>query len=478
MKTSLRLVSLFLLALFLQGCSEDENLNPEKVQFTFNLSPINPDGGRLKTTDLPEGVSVLISIVTSAGTPVLTNHSITLLNFGGSYITTPLELAPGGYKVVDFMLVNSTSEVLYATPRSGSPLASIVSHALPNNFYVRKNNVTNIAMDVVDVSENEPEDFGYVGFNVNVVNPLRISVFVPTSTGTKLTTASAFLLLDGDTVRTYSVKSKVNLFSFTEDVNEEVTLVVIKDGFARYSRNFNYNDLMAELNSASLQIMMEPAFTFVAHGDKFGGYFEIGINGSEGHTISVDWGDGEADSYTFPPSESGHIVQIHNYANVEGHFVSVTGDINFIKSFYSHYGGGTVTKINPEHLPELNSFNLGMFKKCPRLIDLSHNSKLAEILIYKVDELENVILPVKNKIEYISLAKLPSLTVASIDDIINKVFNATVIDNRLRGTFNFGIEVDTEEGPVNVLVGPPSPESIEKLIQLRDTYKWNIYPEL
>jgi hypothetical protein len=137
------------LMLCLQSC-DDHGAQPEKqkVQFSFSAGATS-DNGRTRDTDLPENTHLRISIETSSGTPVFTNHEVKVLKAGDSYIADPVELMPGTYAITDFMITNN-GELLYATPKAGSPLSAFVTHAVPHNFTVTESSVANVNMQVID----------------------------------------------------------------------------------------------------------------------------------------------------------------------------------------------------------------------------------------------------------------------------------------------------------------------------------------
>src|SRR5690348_16913603 len=123
MKKLLTLLNALVILCLLYSCSEEEPMvQKEQVQFLLNV-PASDNSGRT-ASDLPEGVKLLISVANSSGS-VLTLHPVTILKLGDSYITEPLELPVGRYSVTDFLVANTT-EVLFATPKHGSPLAGAV----------------------------------------------------------------------------------------------------------------------------------------------------------------------------------------------------------------------------------------------------------------------------------------------------------------------------------------------------------------
>jgi hypothetical protein len=87
----------------------------------------------------------------------------------GYYISKPLSLVPGGYKLSKFLVVDASNTVVYATPTEGSTKAYLVNDPLPILFSVTKDNVTKVVPEVISVKNNTPEDFGYATFSFTEV---------------------------------------------------------------------------------------------------------------------------------------------------------------------------------------------------------------------------------------------------------------------------------------------------------------------
>lgn len=146
----------------------------------------------------------------------------------------PLEFDLGRYNVTDF-LIASGSEILYAVPKKNTPLAPLVVRPLPYSFNVLKGKLTNVAMEVVSTKGYAPKDFGYAAFNIEVVNPLSVTVFTSKGGETKLASAEAFLYdAEDKLIKTYDLGAKVNLLSFKGDVDASYKLVVRKPGYSLY----------------------------------------------------------------------------------------------------------------------------------------------------------------------------------------------------------------------------------------------------
>jgi hypothetical protein len=471
-----KILGLILLQCTFQTCTVNEPEIQKKEQVTFSFAPVGGDtGGRANGMSLPVGTTVVLSIQTTAGISVFNNKSISLLAFGDSYITSPIELVPNDYKITDFMLVNTSGQVIYATPKIGSPLAQLVSTPLPFQFTVAKNKVTSPVIEVVNVKTKKPEDFGYASFGVKTVELLPLSVFIKNLNGLTLTSANAFILKnDKDTLSTYSLKPEVNLFPFKEDPSATYKLVVIKEGYARYAKTFTYSTLISSIEGNALKIILEPAFTFIAHSTGFDGAFEIYRIGADSPSkIFIDWGDGS-------PQESLELKKSsdakHTYLNApfgSRYYVSVTGEIDKITSCGFYYGLSGISQINLENLPALKSFDVGF--NAPygvKTYDFSNNSNLEELTLSYISKTENVILPVNNKINSIWMDEIPTFKAESLNDLIEKLYNSVKASNRRNGN----LYLNNGDPANHNYVVPPSTESINKLRILKNQFGWKINP--
>jgi hypothetical protein len=155
----------------LNGChSEEEAIQPG--QFNFSYKPVTVAGGRTQELATPAFVSY--SFTKADGTVV--SDKIDLYEFNGSFVTQPQSLNPGEYTLHQFLILDTDSQTIYASPLQDSPLADLVEHPLPLAFIVTNGAVTNVVPEVLAVGDNTPEDFGYValGFEVVEVASLRI----------------------------------------------------------------------------------------------------------------------------------------------------------------------------------------------------------------------------------------------------------------------------------------------------------------
>lgn len=468
MKKLLYWIVFLLIGTTLQQCTDEESIGPEKVQFTFSLSSVSNEGGKVQWTELPQ--SLLLSVQNNANVPVFTLREIKLLRIGESFMTEPLELTQGYYKITDFLLVDDSAKVLYATPKYGSVLAKAVVHPLPYGFNVYKNKVTNVEMEVIDVQQQLPEEFGYASFSINSVNPIQLSVFIRTGTITTLTSANAYIVHTNDTIKKSTLIAGINMISFAGNPQDEYRLIVSKSGYNPYVNDFVYAELINSLNNLPLKVYLEPAtFTMLAFTDGYGGTtyaFDFAVGMTEG-SIIVDWGDGTSSTGTS-----------HIYAAAGTYLVTVSGDLDKITDFYSFYGQGRMDAINVSGLTEVVDFRFGLTPRTPKVIDLSNNKKLEFVMLTDLVQMERLILPVEAPMWLVDISGPNQLSVAAIDEIVNAVYQSAVLHSEQSGRFLLyanWTDASTPQAP-HPMVGPPSAEALTQLRALRDTYGWSIAP--
>ncbi|MBL0745352.1 hypothetical protein [Chryseolinea lacunae] len=470
MKNALfRLVLVLAMSITLLRCADKgEDLSPVKVQFTCSFSALDIAGGRVETGESP--TTLLLSLQNNAGAPVITRKEIKLLRVGNSFLADPLELAPGYYRITDFLLVADPSVVLYATPRGNSPLARAVNHPLPYGINVYRNNVTNVDMEVVDVTTRTPEEFGYVAFSINVVNPLRLSVFRLEGNHQILTSAKAAILHGTDTVKKFVLDATLNTISFQGDTAATHRLAVTKPGYISYAKDFVYSKLG---NLPWKILLVQPLFTIAARVDADHGSnpYRMMLNG-ENVSLQINWGDGTTQAVLIDNPLNPAFLE-HTYPGNGSYLIKVTGDLDKITTFYSFYGQGSVNDLNVHGLSNLESFIFGL-TYCPPVVDLRYNPNVTFLNMPGLRQLEDLLLPDDSHIQYIDISGPNLLTTADIDSIINTVHRGAVVHNiNTAGAFKLPASFMNENGPA---IGPPSPASLAKLRELRDVYHWGIVP--
>ncbi|MBX2955394.1 MAG: hypothetical protein KF846_04525 [Cyclobacteriaceae bacterium] len=468
---------LVLLCATLQHCVEEgQDLNPVSIQFTCVISGQSPEGGRQHGV---EPTTLRVSLEDNDGNVVFTLKEIQLLKLGDAYITEPLELLQGYYRITDFLLV-ADNQVQYATPRRDSPLAQFVNSPLPYGLWVSKNSSLTVAMEVIDVTQQAPEDFGYASFFINVINVFEIAVFTSGEQGYSLTDATVRILKNDEVVKlpigtpaVFSTNYRSRAIFFPGNPDDTYLLEVKKEGYATYRKWFIPRELIASLNNLPLKVYLVPSvFTMLAYVDEQSHpdfTFEFYLSGEPGK-ITIDWGDGTHTAHELMNSRSD---LVHTYASSGNYPIAVTGDLDKITGLGSYYSWGRMDELNIQGLTGLQSFSFGLTNRSPKVIDLRHNHNLEIISFPNLDDLENVILPMEGKYNSIEIHGPNQLSTTSIDKIIGTVFES-VSRNKRSGFFAFASEWYNE---FDTMIGPPSSTALEKLRVLRDVYNWEIRPD-
>jgi hypothetical protein len=472
MKRNIILLITLLTGILLFSCNEQELIPPGKIQLVLNFNSIDASTGRV-TSRMEDATNLIVSISKTNGEIIFERRKFDLLKIGDNYVSIPIDLPRGGYKLTDFMILNAKNEILFATPKSGSELAGLVKSPLPVYFGIIDNKISNVSVEVISTEYKRPELFGYVSFGIKLTNTedLSISVIASNVTGTLSFLSSNVIILDEnkDTIYNQILPAKVNRIFFNGKPDKNYQLVVIKQGYSKYLKEFKLSELIQELEEKPLLVTLLPALTFrtwiESYNHELEGFsFSFTSGGLTGKSLLVDWGDGTEKQIVSLGEEI-----IHVYDSNEPRFVSVTGDLTAITDLYFYYGFGPVSEISLIHLLNLKDFRMG-FQRGPNEIDFSKNSKLETIdVLTSIERLDITYNPiVKN------LSVGTGLSTESIDKLIETLY-LNVQANSIYGGVLYFPKYNEETGKEE-MVGPPSMSSISKLQYLETYFKWNIYP--
>lgn len=457
---------LFLVAVFLQGCKEEDNNLTGNGDIQFVLDPTGIDG-QVQSEDLPEGAYLIVSIQKADGSAVSTRKEVSLVQHGDKLISDPVALPVGDYKLTDFWVVGSGG-VMYATPRALSHLAEWVDRPLPFSFAVTNEVLMKEVVQAIDVSASNPADLGYVSFGLDVIRRFGLSVFIPEDDGLALTSGEAFILRDDDTLHIHSLAAQVNTIIFEEEPDESLELVVIKDGYGRYARAFTFNQLKAELKGNPVTAVLAPALTLVADVPDYvaGSSYNFSVAAPEG-SLTIDWGDGSSEIL---PVEANHILE-HNYEQEGRYFISIKGDLETVIGLGFVADHSRITRIDLQHLTELNFFAMAETGISPSVMDFTNNKKLQDVTLVYMPELEQIILPAGLELKALDIVGPNNLTTHDMDGVIDIVYQSALQYNTQDGYFQL------HDLFTNEMVGPPSAAGLVKLAILRDEYSWFVKPD-
>ncbi|HEY0654169.1 MAG TPA: hypothetical protein VGD65_13615 [Chryseosolibacter sp.] len=237
MKKFIQYSAMVVLALIALACHKDDAFVKASGDVTFSFSRREIEGGRTNATGTPS--SIYINVVDASGAAVLENKKLALLSFGSGYVTEPLKLTVGAYKITSFIVINERNEAIYATPVQGSPKAELVQVPLPISFVVSENNTTELRPEVIEVSSTDsPEKFGYTSFGFDVVQPEKLAVSVKVEL-----TVGDIAYLDVDTKVTVAGFNASNQQQWIQDyayVGPTANQLEVKKGFHHYEFSINH----------------------------------------------------------------------------------------------------------------------------------------------------------------------------------------------------------------------------------------------
>ena len=207
-----------------------------------------------------QAASLLISIEDLSGNSIYSRRKISLYTFEGKYLSEPISLNTGEYRLTEFLVLNENNEIIYAAPVANSKLAHLVTNPLPFQFRVTEDETLKIIPQVLDVSSLSPESFGYATFSFEVVRSVNflLSVFIYDSIteNLELTTAKLKVSGNGEVLYEGEVKDSTNLFRVREGYSS-YQLKVGKAGYKSYEKSFTTDEL-GRYQSTPLKIILNP----------------------------------------------------------------------------------------------------------------------------------------------------------------------------------------------------------------------------
>jgi hypothetical protein len=397
------------------SCREEEapTSASELVRFRLDVST--------DSDDLALASSAWLNISTPSG-PV--SKEVTITQSAEGYFTEAIQLPAGRNTLNGFLVLGANGSVISASPKNGSLKATAVENSLPFDFNVGQNSEpVNVQMVMVT---NEPASaFGYATFDIDVVQPLAISVFIEQEGKLVLTNANAVIRrADASTVHESDLGAKVNYIQFTGEASEVHELVVSKSGYRSLLVEFTYDELNA---SHAITVVLEKATPILRFPVTYGMQAQLVVGPASDKDIYIHWGDGHVDTVNSHTDE----WFIHTYAfgnDPRVAEVSLSGAIETI-SFLTVLSTENVS-ADLSSLPNLAGFNMDL--STMDVLDLRLNFKLRRIDI--MNSVVNDILLNDDKplLKAFAVSGAPAQTV---DEIVSEVYTNTVANNIREGNY-------------------------------------------
>jgi PKD repeat protein len=262
-------VSIALIAL--NSCKKGKNeLSPVQTKVEFTFSP-----EQLKSSESSGLTSVVVSIEDLQGNVIKNTEKVEIYNMNGYYISKPISLAVGEYKLTRFLVLNSSNDVVYASPVVGSDKANLMDESLPIQFSTQKDVVGKLNLKVVSTNSSQPGDFGYATFSFEIADKFDflLSVFVYDSINKnyELTTADISIYSSSDSIYSGYLNSNIDsgaVFYDSLGITNQITLpekyesfvlTITKPGYLEYNETFSKEELRLydEDNNGPLIVVLD-----------------------------------------------------------------------------------------------------------------------------------------------------------------------------------------------------------------------------
>lgn len=244
------------------SCKNSNSLEPTakadgKLQLSLTKESLGKGLGKILSGNI---TNVVIDIETETGQPVYSSKVVHLLNMDGEYISEPLSLEEGNYKLTKFLVTDAADTVVYAAPLRNSTLAYLVNNPLEISFSLNANETKKLVPEVLATEERTPEEFGLLTFSFNVVETIDflINTLIYNNTTKNFEQTTANISVLGDSTEIYSgvLLAETNKIV----VNKGYTsyrIIVAKNGYINYSDQFTSIQLESFFDNP-LKVILNP----------------------------------------------------------------------------------------------------------------------------------------------------------------------------------------------------------------------------
>jgi hypothetical protein len=334
-----KLTFIFCIYFIVSSCNKGVVKFSGQAQFSISSSVLVKSGSKSGASDVATPAYFIFSIEDASGNVVKNTEKIELYNMNDEFISKPISLVKGTYKLTSFMVLDAMNNVMYVAPLKGSSKAYLVEEPLPIVFDIQRNGVTKLNPEVLSAADVKPEDFGYVTFSFDMLKnfDFLIGVFAYNDivNNFELTTAAISVLRDTSILYTGQIVAKQNssndIISMYDSIGitnkislpesyDNYTLVVTKDGYKNYRHTFTKDELKLHYKSTDkgpLVVILEKATAdkgLVAYYPFKGNANDESGNGHHGTVVgavlSADRNGTANQAYRFNASDS--------YINVSG----------------------------------------------------------------------------------------------------------------------------------------------------------------
>lgn len=334
-KLHLLVVATLILFSFFSCKNDDDYFNPDEkgtVEFEVLLNEFNLKSSLKLSQDEIDGI--IISIESQVDDSlVVDNKRIELFEFNHSYLSDPLSLTTGQYKLVKFLVVDANDSILYATPMEGADLSYLVDKPLPIEFNILTDEVTKLSPEVLTTENHLPSEFGYstFSFGINGIFDFLVTVFKPTidSSNFELTAANLFVVANGDTIYSGSLAAQTNKITVNE-LGTNYNIIIKKSGYFSYIKSFAEDELKSHfLNPLTVVLLPSIETNLIA-------YYPFNGNANDESEFG---NDGQVLGASLSPDRNGLANRAYYFDGIEDQIIIPHSELNDFDASTESFSG-------------------------------------------------------------------------------------------------------------------------------------------
>ena len=444
------LILLLFASLLFQTCSEDELATSQKTK-----TPVSFSIDEKTSAEIPDGSSLLISINSTTGQEVYSDHALMLTRKDGVLISESIGLEAMEFALAEFMILHN-EEVIYASPKAGSVMAEKVSKPLSHNFIASGKSQLNIPVEVAEARNSDAEKFGYSSFRKKAKNTFQIIAYFHNNDGIKTPLFSELQIKNEDAAFYYTMVDNINTFTFDGDHNDKYMLTAYRPGFYRETIEFRLNKLNGR--NSLIEIVLERTDpTDVVTLTAFENWVDFTLGMVGVGSIDTDFGNGSGQYGSFPSNPTISIPPDTSYMRFardelnEDQVVTISGDLDQVVSFENTSAMGAIDVTRLPNLSKLTFRNAST----PNL-DLTQNAKLRYLALIS-SRIDNIQLNRNAEVAEVHIERLFS----GADALISEVYENAVTLNITGGSISLVDQTISES-------------SAQILSDLQNNYNWAV----
>ena len=234
---------------FLFQCKKEKDIENQEQEVFFAIATPDAKNGSDTKGDsgynLIDARKIVLTIKNADDSPTKYSSSeLKIYQMNGAFFSQKLILKTGAYRLTEFLIMDSTENVIFTSPLKGANEAQNVIYPLPIAFEILKNVSTPVNVEVISTENKSPEDFGLVSFQISEANVFDFLITVADKKNagfltSKLTitsgTYSYVQMLDSIAGNRITVKDSIGINSYN--------LTIEKYGYLTYSHNYPKDSL-------------------------------------------------------------------------------------------------------------------------------------------------------------------------------------------------------------------------------------------